>query len=209
MIKAILFDLDGTLLDSIPIIMQSAKETFEAMGLPYDETAMRNSIGIPLRVQARRYAGERALEFIDCYREIYRLRQDRDIRLFPHTPDMLSQIRLRGYRTGVVTSKAVHLTRRALERTEILDKFDVLVTADDVQNHKPHPEPIFKALEMLSLSPRDAAYVGDSLFDIDAAQRAQVTTIGVTWGARNRQELELTCADQVFDSWQELLTWLP
>jgi len=206
--KAILFDLDGTLLDSVQIILEAAGEVCDAMGLDFDEADFRKSIGIPLRVQALRWAGSRAEEFRDRYRAIYRELQEERAVLFPGTAEMLAEIKARGSLTGVVTSKSTRSTLRALEHTGILAFFDTIVTADDVVHHKPHPDPILKALESLGLRSDEALYIGDSMFDVEAAQAAGVEVVGVSWGARSREDLLLQCPNGVFDTWAGFLSWL-
>lgn len=204
-----MFDLDGTLVDSVPVILRAFREVHEQMGLPFDEPAVRKLVGIPLERQAERFAGERAQEFIRRYVPLYAAYQTQDMRLFPGTVETLDQLRRRGYRLGLVTSKSSREVDRVLGRTGIGARFEVVVTADDVVNHKPHPEPILKALELLKLRPEEVLYVGDSLFDIEAARKAGVEVAAVSWGARTKDELLAACPDRVFDTWQEFLGRLP
>lgn len=203
--KAILFDLDGTLLDSVPTIMKCNKEVFDVMELPFDSVDVRNCIGIPLKVQALRFAGERATEFMDRYRSVYLQHQEQ---LFPGTSTMLDALKSRNYLTGLVTSKAANGVLRITKQTGIFEKFDVIVTADDIKNPKPHPEPILKALKKLNVATSAGLYVGDSLFDVDAANSANVQMAAVSWGARSKGDLLLMCPDRVFDTWEEFLNWL-
>ena len=207
-LKAILFDLDGTLLDSVPVILKSFREVYDEMGIPFDEGFVLRNIGIPLRVQGKVFGGERAEEFIERYKVIYRRYHGQDDKLFPGTVEMLDVVRAKGYRTAVVTSKSVPSTQRTTQGAGIADKFDVMVTADDVTHPKPHPEPIVKALELLGVRPEEAVYVGDALSDVDAAQKAGVRMAAVSWGARTREDLEARCPGRVFDSWREFLDWL-
>jgi len=206
--RAILFDLDGTLVDSVPIILRAFREVHEQMGLPFDEPAIRKLVGIPLQDQAVIFAGDRAREFTDRYVPLYLGYQTAGMRLFPGTVEMLDELKRRGYLTGIVTSKSTAGAGRALGQTGIRDRFDVVVTADDVTNRKPHPDPILKALKALGVKPDEALYVGDSLFDVDAAHRANVDIAAVSWGARSKEDLLLQCPDRVFDTWREFLAWL-
>jgi len=207
--KAILFDLDGTLVDSVPIILRAFREVHEQMGLSFDEAAVRKLVGIPLQDQAVMFAGDRADEFTNRYVPLYLGYQTAGMRLFPGTIEMLDELKRRGYRLGLVTSKSTRGAGRALDQTGIADRFDVIVTADDTRNRKPHPDPILKGLEALNVRPDEALYVGDSLFDVDAAQRAEVDMAAVSWGARSKEDLLLECPDRVFDSWPDFLAWLP
>lgn len=207
-ISAILFDLDGTLLDSVPTILNSNRAVCSSLGLPFDEVKFRSWIGIPLEVQARNLLRERAPEYIDAYRKIYWQFQGQEAVLFPGTLKMLETLHSLGFTTALVTSRVGKGTRRLLEAAGIADKFDVIISADDVEHPKPHPEPVLKALEVLNLIPEQAIYVGDSLFDVDAAQQAGVRIIGVSWGARSKDDLLLMCPDGVCDTWDEFLSWI-
>lgn len=205
MYKAILFDLDGTLLDSVPIIVKCMVETLEPMAIYIDEPALRHTIGLPLIVQAHQFAPGREEEFVESYRAIYLDAVSRKQSLFPGTLDMLGRLRESGHLTGLVTSKNARGTTRAIRQTGLEGCFDCVITADDVQRFKPDPEPIQKAMELLKVAPAESVYVGDSAFDVDMAQRAGVATIGVTWGARLRDEMELICPSGVVDNWSEFL----
>ncbi|MGC8861623.1 MAG: HAD family hydrolase [Armatimonadota bacterium] len=206
--KAILFDLDGTLVDSVPVIMRAFREVHEQMGLPFDEPSVRKLVGIPLREQAVLFAGERAEEFLDRYVPLYVAYQTADMRLFPGTVELLDELKQDGYRLGLVTSKSTRGAERVLLSTGVRNYFEVVVTADDVANHKPHPEPLLRALKLLGVGSREALFVGDSLFDVQAAREAGVDMAAVSWGALDKEELWPECPGRVFDTWQEFLDWL-
>lgn len=206
--RAILFDLDGTLLDSVPTIIKVTRETLESMGIRIDDVTLRHAIGIPLKAQARRFAPGQEQRFLDDYRAAYLPHVNEDSRLFPGTLEMLADLRARGCLTAVVTSKNMRGTSRAIELTGMTGMFDCVVTADDVERHKPDPEPVRKAMAELGVSAEECVYVGDSAFDVDMAQRAGVMMIAVSWGARTREELLLICPDGVVDSWEALPRWL-
>ncbi len=203
--KAVLFDLDGTLLDSVPMIVKVTREALEAMGIHFDDVTLRHAVGLPLTVQARRFARDREQEFTDIYRGIYFHNLADEIRLFPGTMEMLSKVREAGCLTGVVTSKSARGTTRAIETSGMTDMFDCVVTADDVTNYKPHPEPLVKALAQLGVAPKESLYVGDSAFDVDMAKKADVLMVAVSWGARTREELGPICPNGVVDSWAQFL----
>ncbi len=203
--RAILFDLDGTLLDSVSVILSATERVFSEMQIPYDEIAVRRSIGIPLVVQAVKWAGNRAEEFRERYRPIYNALQEEHVRLFPNTREMLQILRQEGFLTGIVTSKGAKGTHNIIEKAGISSLFDTVVTADDVIRYKPNPDPILKALENLSLKPYEALYVGDSLFDAEAAHTAGVDMAGVSWGVGSREELMPKCSAGVFDTWDDFL----
>jgi len=203
--RAVLFDLDGTLIDSVPMIVKVTRQALQSMGLHFDDVAIRHSIGIPLAVQAHRFARGREQEFTAIYRGIYVRNLADEARLFPGTLDMLAKLRTDGYLTGVVTSKLARGATRAIDSAGMTELFDCVVTADDVANYKPHPEPLMNALGQLGVSADRSLYVGDSAFDIEMARQAGVSVAAVTWGARTREELEPIRPDAVVDDWQGLL----
>lgn len=204
--KALLFDLDGTIADSVHVIIESNREAFQKMGLAFDEGYVRAQIGIPLETQARMFAGSRHLEFIETYRDIYRANGGEQSPLFPGAADALRTLSKHGYRLGLVTSKVKYITLNILESAGIGDLFEALVTADDVVRHKPDPEPILRALDMMHICPDEAVYIGDAVFDVEASSAAGVRMIGVSWGAASREELGSSCF-LVIDWWEQLLDW--
>lgn len=206
--KAILFDLDGTLLDSVPTIIVVTRETLESMGVQADDTLIRHAIGLPLKVQARMFAKGREQQFIDDYRTTYFQHLNEDAHLFPGTLEMLKRLREQGCLTAIVTSKNRRGTSKAIELTGMDGLFDCVITAEDVEHYKPDPEPLLKAIEQLGVTPEESLYVGDSAFDVDMAQRAGVMMTAVSWGARTREELDLICPDGVVDNWREFLELL-
>lgn len=199
--KAILFDLDGTLLDSVPIIIEASRISYEKMGLPFDETAVRKLIGIPLKEQSRIIAGSNALAFLDTYREVYRSLPDSN--LFPEAENTLRCLKENGYRLGVVTSKIRKSAMRTIENLQIADYFECIVTADDVARPKPHPEPVLKALQLMEIQPDQALFVGDSIFDIKCGHAAGVAVAAVTWGSGTVDELMAGSPEMQFDNLQD------
>jgi pyrophosphatase PpaX len=206
-LKAILFDLDGTLLDSISVILRASEETCGLMDIPYDEVQVRNWIGVPLTVQSGLIAKDREQEFVDTYKSVYRQYHADSTKLFDGTMEMLDRLHGLGYKTALVTSKNIPGTRRVLDSSGLGCKFDIVITADDVDNPKPHPEPILKGLEAVDVSAEEAVYVGDSFFDYESAAAAGVPMIAVSWGARTREDLAKLDPAAVFDSWEEFLEW--
>jgi pyrophosphatase PpaX len=202
-LKAVLFDLDGTLLNSVPVIMASFREVCEQMGLAFDEEFVRSHIGIPLEPQGDMFAGKRGDEFVERYRENYAKYHGVDTQLFPGAADALQSLVDGGFRLGLVTSKSLESAGRIIETAGISRHFDIVITADHVQNHKPHPEPIAKAISLMGLDANQAIYVGDARFDVMASNGAGVPMIGVSWGAGTADELA-GCI-RIVDTWDELV----
>lgn len=187
-----LFDLDGTLIDSIPLIMESFRHTMRVhLGAVPDDTGWRAGFGTPLRPQLRKFArdDEHAERMVDTYRAYTDAHHDRLLASYPGVDGALAALRAAGARLAVVTSKTHALARRGLSRCGLDEYFGVLVGADDVQRHKPHPAPVLAALERLSAEPEDAVFIGDSPHDIEAGRAAGVRTAAALWGPFPRAAL--------------------
>jgi pyrophosphatase PpaX len=205
---ALLFDLDGTVADSIELILASARHAFIGFdgNAPNDEE-WRVGIGRPLLAVLREYAGgneDEAQRLLARYRDFQLEHHDQLLRPYPQMEETLRELRGSGYVLGIVTSKSDWLASRALEFLKLNDLFSVLVGCDTCVNHKPHPEPVERALTLLGIPNSAAIYVGDSPHDILCGRAAGVGTIGVTWGAFAREELEANGADVVIDVVTEL-----
>lgn len=207
-IKAVLFDLDGTLIDSLPLIRYSFRRVFEDMSIPWGDGKVMETVGLPLRQVAREYAGDRADTFFDLYMEHQMKKHDQYIRLFPGTGEVLSRVRQWGLKTGIVTAKRRVMAERALDLLSIKRSFDVIVAFEDCQAHKPDPLPVLTALKSLSVSPGEAVFAGDSWYDMGAGIRAGVVTVGVTWGMADRSELAPSNPHFIADQWEEFLNFL-
>lgn len=205
MLTTVLFDLDGTLTNSLPLIRRTYLKVFREMGLEWGQDDVMDLIGLPLKEIGRRFAGaDRVQEFFDCYQHYYRQEHDDCMELYPGTRDMLEKLRQQ-YALGIVTSKSKVGTEMTLNFLKLKDWFSVIITADDINNHKPHPEPVLTALKMLDSKPQNAVYIGDSPFDIVSGNRAGVNTVAVTWGMAEKAELIKHRPDYVVDSQTELL----
>ena len=180
----VLFDLDGTLIDSGPIILASMRHAaYEVLGVEMNEEKVRASIGGPgLAAQMRELDPDRVDELVDVYREHNEPLHD-ELEAFDGMLDLLPVLRERGHRLGIVTAKRRATVELALDRFPALRELtDVLVGADDTERHKPDPQPLLEALARLGADPQDAAYVGDSPFDVRAAKSGGLLAIAVAWG---------------------------
>jgi pyrophosphatase PpaX len=206
--STILFDLDGTLIDSIELIIDSYLHVVQVHGLPLlTRTEIIEGIGTPLVSVFGRMTDDRdtIAAWIATYREYNLSHHDTRVQAFPGIVEVVQQIRGAGRRTGIVTSKNHHGARRGLSLIGLQDAMDVVIGADDVTHHKPHPEPVHRALEQLGVLPADAVFIGDSHHDIASGRAAGVHTIAVTWGPISRERLALELPDQVVDTPAELL----
>jgi pyrophosphatase PpaX len=186
----VLFDLDGTVLDTVELIRAShAHAVREVLGTELPDEELMAGIGTPLREQMEVFSPERADELFRVYREWNHANTARLIERYPGVDEVLVELEREGARLGIVTSKmldAVELAFRALPPPVV---WDVVITTEDTDVHKPHPAPLLAALERIGAGPAEAVYVGDSPFDLQAARAAGMASIGVTWGAFRRDAL--------------------
>ena len=210
-ITTVLFDLDGTLIDSIRLILDSYHHTLAVHGLaPMDDAHWLAGLGTPLRVQFRHWAGdpERLEAMIATYREYNLAHHDTMVAAYPGAVEMVRAIRAAGYRTGLVTSKNRPGALRGLRRVGLEDTMELVIGPDEVTNPKPHPEPILMALGALGEPARATIYVGDSVHDMESGRAAGVWTAAVLWGPFGREDLARTEPDHWLERPGDLLELL-
>ena len=189
---AVLFDLDGTLIDSIELILNSARHAFrEREGHIPSDAEWLTGVGIPLATMFRRYARDEAdvEALIAKYREYQLANHDRLVRSYEQVVDTVELLRASGHPLGIVTSKTGWLAQRGLDTVGLGTHFDVIIGCDTCDRHKPDPGPVLVALERLGYGPEDAVFVGDSIYDMQAGNAAGVTTIAALWGPFTRGDL--------------------
>jgi pyrophosphatase PpaX len=178
----VLFDLDGTLIDSGAIILASFRHaTQTVLDREATDEELLAVVGRGLREEARALGGDRADDLICAYRE-HNEPLHRELQSFNGVLELLPELRSEGRRLGVVTSKRRATVDLAFAVLPLEPLFDTVVTAEETEHLKPYPDPLELALERLGASASEAAYVGDSPFDIAAARAAGVYAVGVTWG---------------------------
>ena len=188
--RIVLFDLDGTLIDSGPIIlasMEHAVRTVLGREIPREELGLTiGGQGIVAQMNAI------DTEHADALLETYKEHNDglhETLEAFEELLAVLPQLKAEGRKLGIVTAKRHRTVALALDRFPALESsFDVVVAHEDTERHKPDPDPVLLAVEKLGGTPREAAYVGDSPFDIRAAKAAGVFAIAVAWGGIHPDE---------------------
>jgi pyrophosphatase PpaX len=182
--RALLFDLDGTLIDTVALILSSFRHaTNEVLGSPLpDEILMRN-VGVPLAIQMQEFAPEHADELLRVYREHNSMIHDEMVAEYPGTHATLEELARRGYPMGVVTSKGTAMARRGLGAFGLDRFFEVVVTSDDVEIYKPDPYPLLHAAELIGVPADECLYLGDSPHDMSAAIAAGLVSVAALWGA--------------------------
>jgi pyrophosphatase PpaX len=186
----VLFDLDGTLIDSGPIIlasMQYAVHTVLGREIPPDELGLTiGGQGIVAQMQA--IDAGRADDLVEVYKE-HNDGLHETLEAFDELLELLPQLKAEGRKLGIVTAKRHRTVALALERFPALrDEFDLVVAHEDTERHKPDPDPVLFAIERLDGTPAQAVYVGDSPFDIRAAKAAGAYAVAVGWGGIHPDE---------------------
>jgi pyrophosphatase PpaX len=207
-IHTVLFDLDGTLIDSVRLILDSYHHTLDVHGFPprTDEHWL-SGMGTPLRVQFRDWAHDPALleQMIATYRDYNITHHDRMVSVYPGVPEVIKELRSLGLSMGLVTSKNRVGAVRGLEHVGLMEFIDVIIGADDVVNPKPHPEPVQLAAQRLGVGREGVVYVGDSIHDMQSGRAAGVETAAVLWGPFGRDHLEATEPDYWLETPTDLL----
>jgi pyrophosphatase PpaX len=205
---AVLFDLDGTLIDSIGLILGSMRYAFTKCdaAAPSDEEWL-TGVGTPLRTMFERYAQDDLAvdRFIAAYREHQVANHDRCVRCYDDVPHVLAKLKVRGHPLAVVTSKTTSLAERGLALVGIMQYFETIVGCDSCGRHKPHPEPVLTALERLGYEPSEAVFVGDSVHDMEAGNAAGVLTVAALWGPFSRDQLAISAPSRYIERIGELL----
>jgi phosphoglycolate phosphatase len=208
----VLFDLDGTIWDSLVGIVRSLAHALEVVGRPVpDETVLASNVGPPLDVMlaAHGVPADRIAEARTAYRDRYRRLGEFECEVYPGAPELLDDLRAHRVRLATATSKGVEPTRRMLDHFGLTRRFDVIAAASmDATAH--HKIDVVRAA-LADLSPYDpdrTALVGDRSFDIEAGRDMGITTVGVTWGYGSLDELRAHGPDHVADTFADLRTLL-
>jgi pyrophosphatase PpaX len=205
--QTFLFDLDGTLLDSVELILSSYRHTLLVhRGTTVADSVWLAGLGTPLWAQFRRVTDDPAE--IDAMVETYHVHNlanhDRMVRPYDGIVNVVTALAGRA-RLGLVTSKLREGALRGLRIAAIEHLFTVVVGADDVERHKPDPAPVLRAVELLSADAASTVFVGDSPHDLAAGRAAGVRTAAVLWGPFARAALEPHAPDYWIEQPEQLL----
>lgn len=209
MINTILFDYDGTLMDTNEVVLQSWQHTFRTLrGQEEDPAFIRSTFGEPLVMTLAKLFPETPVEkSLDIYRTFQREVFTDFVQVFPGMLELLKELKQRGYKLGLVTSRTKDTTWSGLQHYGMDKYFDAVITAGDTDKHKPDPEPILITLERLGSAPDEALMVGDTMFDLLCAKNAGVKSVMVDWSVTMTTE-EKAQAEYVIKSAEELLNIL-
>lgn len=194
----VLFDLDGTLIDTFTLIMEAFRRACQTVlkSDPSDE-ALFAHWGAPLRIRFAAIAPAQVEELVAAYTPIYDALQVQLAAPFPGVPEMLQELKVRGIRIGVVTSKRRRSSMRDLEVFQVADHIDTVVAWEDVVQPKPAAEAVEEALRRLGAHPQETWMIGDWITDLHAARAARVTAVAALWGTRDRAALLAANPDYV------------
>ena len=202
----VLFDLDGTIVDSGWIILASYRHaTTTVLGRDYPDEVLLARVGAgDLEEQMREFDVERSDELARAYREFYAPLHS-ELQAFPGMLELLRRLDEEGRTLGIVSAKRHDIVQLALDALGFGDTLDIVVGSDEAPRGKPHPDQIRLALNRLGADPDQTAYVGDAPFDVAAAKAAGVYAVGVTWGGiHTRERMEGEGPDVVVDTAEEL-----
>jgi pyrophosphatase PpaX len=208
--RVVLFDLDGTVIDSGGIILASMRHaTREVLGREVADEELLQAVGGPgLEAQMRALDPERVDELVTVYRA-HNEPLHEELAACPGMEGVLARLRADGCRLGVVTAKRRSTVDLAWEHVPLGHLFETVVGGDETERHKPDPEPLLLALERMGAEPEEAVYVGDSPFDVCAAKAAGTGSVAVTWGRiHDRSRLERERPDAIVDTAEQLLAVL-
>ncbi len=197
----LIFDLDGTIVDSWDEIVAAFTTVFDRWGIQLDLTRLRMAVGYPISKVIEKTAGfYDALLEKEIKEEFYKL-NPRKIRMYPDMDKVLKY----PAKKAVLTSKRRRGAINDLKFLGIINLFSLVVTAEDLENPKPHPEGIHKIVNTLSNRKEEVYFIGDTEVDILTAKNAGVKSIAVTWGFRSREFLEKYKPDHLVNTPEEIL----
>lgn len=209
-IKTMLFDLDGTVLDTNELIIQSFIHALDGIVEPgFGAEHIIPSMGLPLVVQLQQFSGrEDVADLLVKYREFNLRVHDEYVKAFPNVNEVLKTLHERGIQMGVVTTKMRLTTERGLKFVGIGEYMSSIVSIDDVKNAKPHPEPVLRAIQELGADPETTMMVGDSAVDMESAVAAGAIPVGVAWSLKGEQKLRASGAQHIIHDMRDLLKFV-
>ena len=183
MINTVIFDFDGTIMNTNIVIIESWKHTYRQIyGKEMEVSEIVKTFGEPIAVSMSKvFPHIEPEESCRIYREFQEAHKDKMVKLFPRMDDLMKEVKERGYKTSIVTSRLGESLHEYLQQFRLLDYVDVIVTGNDSKAHKPDPEPILIALEKLGSKPEESIMIGDSMFDILCAKNAGCHSALVGW----------------------------
>lgn len=190
-VNSVVFDLDGTLIDTVPLIVASHQHTFRThLGHELDPEQIKSYIGRPLEACFGDLKPGHVQEMLATYLEYNNKRTLTHVGIFLDIIPMLDRLKAAGFQMAIVTSKRFSNAKESLEGFGLFPYFDVVLAKDDTKRHKPHPDPLYKVAEVLGLDAVETMlYVGDSVHDLEAAHNAGCYSAIVDWTDMPKNDL--------------------
>lgn len=207
--KAIIFDLDGTLLNTDLLIKNSFIHTFEKYkpGYTLSEKELLSFLGPSLYDTFSCYFPQSMVQELIAYYRQYNLKHHEDfVTIYPGVQDTLAYLQKQGYPMAVVTTKMKDVALLGLKMFALTDHFETVIGHDDVQRSKPDPEGILMALDRLQC--QDGYYIGDNITDILAGKNAKLKTIGVKWSPKGYELMAKENPDLLIDHFSEIIDFI-
>ncbi|MDQ0187792.1 pyrophosphatase PpaX [Cytobacillus sp. FSL R5-0569] len=208
-IDTILFDLDGTLIDTNELIISSFLHTLNHY---YPDSYQRQDVlpfmGPTLVETFTSIDSDRADEMVHMYRTFNKENHDVLVKEFSGVYETVRTLKESGYKLGIVTTKMLDVVEKGLRLTKLDEFFEVIVALDHVEKPKPDAEPVLKALSLLDSEPHEAIMIGDNHHDIIGGRNAGTVTAGVAWSSKGRDHLLQFDPDYMLETMPDLLTIL-
>jgi len=208
-IKAVLFDLDGTLVDSLEAIVNAVEKASESRGLKCDSAKVVKMIGLPLEnifgVLAPDLSEQEIQQLVHEYRKYYMAHHLENTTIRPSGQLVLRKLKAKGLKLGIITSKYGKPVMSVLSHFDIAELFDVVVTGYEVKKHKPEPDVVLEAAKRLGVKPKQCIVVGDSPVDVESGKRAGSFTIAVLSNTYDRKLLEDAKPTIIIEELEEIL----
>ncbi|XMB66826.1 pyrophosphatase PpaX [Mycoplasmatota bacterium zrk1] len=205
-VNTLLFDLDGTLIDTNEIIIESFKDVFREYvpNLDFDLEVYKGFIGPSLYQTFSSYIKDEEViqKMIHHYREYYKSNEFDYFKIYPNVLDVIIKLKEEGYNLGIVTTKYKEAAWPSFTNYELDKYFDIFISLDDVEKPKPDREPIDKALEKLDNT--GAIMIGDNQGDILSAKNAEIYSCGVAWTFKGKEHLLKVNPDFMIDDMYDL-----
>ncbi|MEK3696064.1 MULTISPECIES: pyrophosphatase PpaX [unclassified Paenibacillus] len=208
MIECVLFDLDGTIVNTNELIISSFMHALKENNLPaLTREEIIPHMGTTLQQQMSVFSGLQDTSVLELsYRSYNYAHHDELIRSFPHVNETMEGLLSRGIKLGIVTTKIRPTTLKALEMFDLLKYMETIVTVNDVSQAKPHPEPVLTAVANLGVDPARTLMVGDSAVDIQSAKAAGVRVAAVAWSLKGEEMLRKYNPDYIIHDMKDLYT---
>ena len=206
--KAIFFDFDGTIADTVNGILATMTATFKELNLPVPpQDAMKSTIGMLLGDALQQLGNlddSQRVIAVKTYQRLFREVELPNTRIFPGVSQTLQTLKSRGVKMAIVTSRGIESLRLILTQNNILEYFDELVTRDNGFKPKPAPDMVNYLLQKMNLAPSDVLVVGDTTFDIDMGTAAGCKTCAVTYGNHSAERLATSKCDWMVGRFDEI-----